>query len=119
MQNVLDSMRNSDIRAMGYSNIPSRDKRVAYGSYPKSNNSENHDWNATPGPSHLSNGRHGNDDHDYNHDRSNSCTNMTPNKNGNRIMILTTWMIPHPQMALTGHHNRVEMKHPTCTHPLK
>ena len=34
-------------------------------------------------------------------------------------MILTTQMIPHPQMALTGHHVRVEMKHPTRTHPLK
>ena len=29
-----------------------------------------------------------------------------------------TWMIPHPQMALTDHHG-VEMKHPTRTHPLK
>ena len=33
-------------------------------------------------------------------------------------MILTTPMIPHPQMALTGHHNRVEMKYLTHTHPL-
>ena len=41
-QNVLDSMRNSDIRATGYSNIPSHDKQVAYGGYPKSNDSENH-----------------------------------------------------------------------------
>ena len=38
---------------------------------------------------------------------------------GDRIKILMTWMIPHPQMALTGHHIRVEMKHPTHTHPLK
>ena len=30
-----------------------------------------------------------------------------------------TRMIPHPQMALTGHHVRVEMKHLTRTHPLK
>ena len=41
-----------------------------------------------------------------------------PNTNGVRIMILTTPMIPHPQMALTGHHNRVEMKYLTRTHPL-
>ena len=26
------------------------------------------------------------------------------NTNGDRIMILMTWMILHPQMALTGHH---------------
>ena len=77
-QNVLDSMRNSDIRATGYSNIPSRDKRAAYGGYPKSNDSENHDRNATPGPSRPYNGRHDNDDHDYDHDRSNSRTNTTP-----------------------------------------
>jgi hypothetical protein len=77
-QNVLDSMRDSDIRAMGYSNIPSLDKRTAYGSYLKSNDSENHDRNATPGPSRPYNGRHGNDNHDYDHDHSNSCTNMTP-----------------------------------------
>ena len=30
-----------------------------------------------------------------------------------------TRMIPHPQMALTGHHVQVEMKHSTRTHPLK
>ena len=71
-QNVLDSMRNSDIRATGYSNIPSCDKRAAYGSYPKSNDSENHDRNATPGPSRPYNGRYDNDNHDYDHDRSNS-----------------------------------------------
>ena len=70
-QNVLDSMRDSDIRAIGYSNIPSRDKQAAYGSYPRSNDSENHDWNATPGPSHPYNGRHDNG-------HSNSRTNMTP-----------------------------------------
>ena len=80
MQNVLDSMRNSDIRATGYSNIPSRDKRATYGGYPKSNDSENHDINATPGPSrpYKYNGRHDNEDHDYDHDRSNSRTNTTP-----------------------------------------
>jgi hypothetical protein len=78
MQNVLNSMRDSDIRAMGYSNIPSCDKRAAYGGYPKSNDSENHDQNATPGPNRPNNGRHGNDDHDYNHDHRNSHTNMTP-----------------------------------------
>ena len=77
-QNVLDSMRNSDIRATRYSNIPSRDKRAAYSGYPKSNDSENHDWNATPGPSHPYNGRHDNDDHDYDHDHSNSHTITTP-----------------------------------------
>ena len=70
-------MRNSDIRATGYSNIPSHDKRAAYGGYPKSNDSENHDRNVTPGPSHPYNGRHDNDDHDYDHDRSNSRTNTT------------------------------------------
>ena len=70
-------MRDSDIRATGYSNIPSHDKRAAYGSHPKSNDSENHDWNATPGLSHPYNGRHDNDDHDNDHDCSNSCTNMT------------------------------------------
>ena len=78
MQNVLDSMRDSDIRATGYSNIPSRDKRAAYGSYPRSNNSENHDQNDTPGPSHPYNRRHDNDDHDYDLDCSNSHTNTTP-----------------------------------------
>ena len=67
MQNVLDSMRDSDIRAMGYSNIPSCDKRAAYGGYPKSNDSENHDQNVTPGPSCPYNGRHGDDNHDYIH----------------------------------------------------
>ena len=41
------------------------------------------------------------------------------NTNGSRIMILTTWMILHPQMALIGHHTQVEMRYPTCTHPLK
>ena len=30
-----------------------------------------------------------------------------------------TWMILHPHMALIGHHVQVEMKYPTCTHPLK
>ena len=78
MQNVLNSMRNLDIRATGYSNIPSCDKRAAYGGYPKSNDSENHDRNVTPGTSCPYNGRHDNDNHDYNHDRSNSHTNMTP-----------------------------------------
>ena len=78
MQNVLDSMRNSGIRATGYSNIPSHDKQAAYGGYPRSNDSENHDWNATPGSSHPYNGRHNNDDHDYDHDHSDSCNNMTP-----------------------------------------
>ena len=77
MQNVLDSMRDSDIRAMGYSNIPSRDKWAAYGGYPKSNDSENHDRNATPGPNHPYNRRHGNDNHDYDHDCSHSHTIMT------------------------------------------
>ena len=78
MQNVLDSIRDSDIRATGYSNIPSHDKQAAYGSYLRSNDLENHDQNATPGPSHPYNGRHDNNDHDYNHDCSNSDTNMTP-----------------------------------------
>ena len=41
------------------------------------------------------------------------------NTNGDRIMILTTWMILHPQMALIGHHVQVEMRYTTCTHPLK
>ena len=41
------------------------------------------------------------------------------NTNGDRIMILTTWMILHSQMARTGHHVRVDMKYPTRTHPLK
>ena len=41
------------------------------------------------------------------------------NTNSNRIMILTTQMILHPQMALIGHHARVKMRLPTCTHPLK
>ena len=77
-QNVLNSMRHSDIRAMGYSNIPSRDKRATYGGYPKSNYSENHDRNATPGPSHPYNRKHDNHNHDYDHDRSNSRTNTTP-----------------------------------------
>ena len=76
-QNVLNSMRDSDIRATGYSNIPNHDKRAAYGGFPKSNNSENHDRNATPGPSRPYNRRHDNDDHDYNHDRSHSRTIMT------------------------------------------
>ena len=71
-------MRDSDIRATGYSNIPSHDKQAAYSGYPRSNDSENHDQNATPGPSHPYNGRHDNDDHDYDHDHSNSCTNTTP-----------------------------------------
>ena len=35
------------------------------------------------------------------------------------IMVLMTWMILHPQMALIGHHARVEMRLPTHTHPLK
>ena len=77
-QNVLESMRNSDIRAMGYSYIPRHDKRAAYGGYPKSNDSENHDRNATLGPSCPYNGRHDNDNHDYDHDCSNSRTNTTP-----------------------------------------
>ena len=51
--------------------MPSHDKWAAYGGYSKSNDSENHDRNAIPGPSHPNNGRHDND-------RSNSCTNMTP-----------------------------------------
>ena len=38
---------------------------------------------------------------------------------GDRIKILTTRMIPHPQMALTDHHVEVGMKHLTRTHPLK
>jgi hypothetical protein len=70
-------MRNNDIRATGNSNIPSCDKQAAYSGYPRSNDSENHDWNATPGPSHPYNRRHEHDNHDYDHDRSNSCTNMT------------------------------------------
>ena len=41
------------------------------------------------------------------------------NTNGSRIMILTTWMILHPQMALIGHHARVKMRLPTWTHPLE
>ena len=47
MQNVLNSMRNNDIRAMGNSNIPSCDKQAAYGGYPRSGDSGNHDRNAT------------------------------------------------------------------------
>ena len=47
-QNVLNSMRDSDIRATKYSDIPSHDKRAAYGGYPRSHDSENHDQNATP-----------------------------------------------------------------------
>ena len=34
-------------------------------------------------------------------------------------MILTTWMILHPQMSLIGHHTRVKIRYPTRTHPLK
>ena len=34
-------------------------------------------------------------------------------------MILTTWMILHPRMALIGHHTQVEIKFLTQTHPLK
>ena len=77
MENILDSMRNDDIRATGSSNIPSCDKQAAYGGYPRSSDSGNHDQNATPGPSHPYNGRHGNDDHDHDHDHSNSCMNTT------------------------------------------
>ena len=44
---------------------------------PQSSDSENHDWNATPGPSWPYNGRHGNDDHDHDYDCNNNCTNMT------------------------------------------
>ena len=77
MQNVSDSMRDSDIKAIGYSNIPSHDKWAAYSGYPRSNDSGNHDQNATPGPSHLYIRRHENDDHDCDHDHNNSCTNMT------------------------------------------
>jgi hypothetical protein len=43
----------------------------------ESNDPENHDWNATPSPSHPYNGGNENDDHDYYHDRSNSHMNMT------------------------------------------
>ena len=45
------------------------------GRYPWSSDSENHDQNVTPGPSHPYNGRHRNDDHD--HGCSNSHMNMT------------------------------------------
>ena len=76
MQNVLDSMRDSDIRATGYSNVPSHDKRAAYSRYSRSSDSKKHDRNATPGPSHPYDGRHEHDDHDYDHDCSNSHTNM-------------------------------------------
>ena len=65
MQHILDSMRDSDIRATGNSNIPGHDKQAAYGRYPRSSDSENHDQNATPRPSHPYNGRHECDDHDY------------------------------------------------------
>jgi hypothetical protein len=41
------------------------------------------------------------------------------NTNGSRIMILTTRIILYPQMALIGHHARVEMRFLTRTHPLK
>ena len=41
------------------------------------------------------------------------------NTNSGRIIILTTRMILHPQMALIGHHAQVEMRLLTCTNPLK
>ena len=45
-------MRQADLRDSGRSNIPARDKRPAYGGYPRSEISGQPDQNATPGPSH-------------------------------------------------------------------
>ena len=50
-QVVLDSMREGDITETGFSNIPARDKRAGYPGYPRSENSDHRDGNATPGPS--------------------------------------------------------------------
>jgi hypothetical protein len=44
-QNVLDSMRQADLRDSGQSNIPARDKRPAYGGYPRSEISGQQDQN--------------------------------------------------------------------------
>jgi hypothetical protein len=51
-QNVLESMRQADIRDNGRSNIPVHNKQPAYGGYPQSESSGQQDRNATPGPSH-------------------------------------------------------------------
>ena len=104
---------------MGYSNIPSCDKWAAYGSYPRSNDLENHDQKATPGPSCP-----------YNSGMIIRIMIMIMtvaivilirlfSTNGGRIMILMTQMILHPLMTHIGHHAQVEMKYMTCTHPLK
>jgi len=50
-QVILDSMREGDITETGFSNIPARDKRAGYPGYPRSENSDHWDGNATPGPS--------------------------------------------------------------------
>src|SRR5882762_243090 len=50
-QNVLDSMRYDDLRNTGESNIPDRNKRPAYGGYPRSDSVRCSRSNASPGPS--------------------------------------------------------------------
>ena len=50
-QNVLDSMREADLRTDGQTVIPARNKCPAYGGYPLSDKSDPVDRNATPGPS--------------------------------------------------------------------
>ena len=50
-QNVLDSMREADLREEGRTNIPTRDKHPAYGGYPRSEDTDPKNGNATPGPS--------------------------------------------------------------------
>jgi len=55
-QTVLDSMREDDLRTTGRSNIPTRDKRVGYAGYPRSDNSDQEN-NATPGPSRPDKGK--------------------------------------------------------------
>src|SRR6202167_3066714 len=71
-QNILDQMRESDLRAEGRTNIPSRDKRAAYGGYPRSDTSGR---NATAGPSGLNGGRRGGDGRDDNDDHRNDQRN--------------------------------------------
>ena len=71
-QNILDQMRESDLRAEGRTNIPSRDKRAAYGGYPRSDTSGR---NATAGPSGLNGGRRGGDGREDNDDHRNDQRN--------------------------------------------
>ena len=50
-QNVLDSMCEADLREEGRTNIPVQDKCPAYGGYPRSEDTDPKNGNATPGPS--------------------------------------------------------------------